>query len=357
MSASPHIVLVGGGTGGHVMSAVSVGEELIQRNIPFSVITDIRGSSYWPDEWKKTITSATHIRTRNPLGILRRLCVLGKSFYESLMYLRRIRPTIVLGFGAYPTVMPLLAARILRIPLAIFELDTCVGAANKILMTFTRLRMSAYPLEDLGFKHMGIPVRQHIEEIGNTPYRLPATNEAFVITVLGGSQGASLFSQVIPKAFGDIKPEIRDHIILIHQAPASDVLHLQKVYRGLGLQATVEPFVHDMATAYMRTHIMISRAGAATIGEVIATTRPTIFVPYARAAKNHQLKNAQLLEHKNAAIVIPEMLFIPENLTDYLNKLFYSKEILLQYSKELRKIRHPGAASRIVTFLCKHQRG
>jgi UDP-N-acetylglucosamine--N-acetylmuramyl-(pentapeptide) pyrophosphoryl-undecaprenol N-acetylglucosamine transferase len=200
-------------------------------------------------------------------------------------------------------------------------------------------------------------VRQDIEDVGDAPYFLPLGNEPLIITVLGGSQGASLFSRIIPEALALVDAEVRTRIALIHQAPAADVTDLTDAYAALGVPATVETFVRDMAATYTRTHMLISRAGAATLGEIIATARPAILVPYAQAADNHQHENARILEDAHAALVISEPDFTPQILADNLNKVFHNKEILLQYSKGLRTLRHPGAAARIVNFLRNPQHG
>ncbi len=351
MPDSPRISLVAGGTGGHVMPAVCIGEYLRKQKIAFECLSDERAMKYWPKNWTTTVVRAGNIRTRSPLILCKNMYDLLKGFFSSRAHFRAHRPKLVVGFGAYPTLMPLLAARSLGIPIAIFELDNRIGFANKILKSLTTLRLSAHQLGDNAFIHVGLPVRAPIEDIGKTPYTPPRDSQPFVLTIIGGSQGAHIFSRVLPDALARLDSHGLTRLHIIHQAPENDIETLRKKYTAIGVSAEVHPFISDMKTTLKKTHLLISRCGASTLGEIIASVRPAILVPFAKAADNHQLSNAQAIADANAAIVIEEYDLNATTLGNKINNIIQNTEILLEYSNNLRSLRSVGAARRFVDHI------
>lgn len=339
------------------MPAVCIGEYLQEQKISFECLSDSRAMKYWPQNWITTVVDAGNIRTCSPVAFLKNIRALFKGFLASRVHFRTRMPKLVVGFGAYPSLMPLLAARSLGIPIAIFELDTRIGFANKLLKPFARLCVSAHPDIDPSFTHIGLPVRPSIEAIADAGYTPPHDSDQFVITVIGGSQGAHIFSRVVPDAIGLLKLHVRPRIHIIHQAPASDIQTLDQTYRSMGVSAEVHSFIEDMQTTLTRTHLLISRCGASTLGEIIASVRPAILVPFAQAADNHQHTNAQTLTDAKAAIVIKEYDLNATTLRNKINNLIQNTEILLEYSNNLRSLRLIGAAGRFVDHIRSIIRG
>lgn len=357
MPSPVKISIVAGGTGGHVFPAICLGEELEKGKISFDCLTDSRGEKYWPSHWTAQVIDGGNIRSRSISAVVQCLRCLWNGFVQARTHYLNTRPKIVVGFGAYPSLMPLLAARSLGIAIAIFELDTRVGGANQILSWFTPHRFSAEELPNKGFKTLGLPIRQSIENVGAEPYTAPSSAQDFVITVMGGSQGSRIFATVIPDALQKLNEQDHKRITIIHQCPAAEIAKLKDFYAQIGVRASVTDFIEDVANTLKKSHLIISRAGASTLGEIIATTRPAILIPYPHAANNHQLTNARKLERVTAAIVIEESHLNATILADKINNFLQNTSIMLQYSNNLKSLRQPGASSRLASELKNIIRG
>ncbi|MGH6923755.1 MAG: undecaprenyldiphospho-muramoylpentapeptide beta-N-acetylglucosaminyltransferase [Propylenella sp.] len=297
----PTALLVAGGTGGHLFPALALREALIRRGWRVHVATDPRVGeliSGVPAEETHRIPSAT-LSGGSPAAMLRSLAELSKGLVQSRKLLRRIKPAIVVGFGGYPTVPPVIAARLAGIPIVVHEQNAVVGRANRLLIRFGATLATGFDKPKGGGRarasvHVGNPVRKAISDAAR-PYKPPGEGESFRLFVFGGSQGAHAFSELVPGALGELPPEKRGRIAVVQQARPEDLAATRDAYRRLGVEALVEPFFGDMGERLAAAHLVICRAGASTVAELAVAGRPAILVPYPHALDHDQAENARVL--------------------------------------------------------------
>jgi UDP-N-acetylglucosamine--N-acetylmuramyl-(pentapeptide) pyrophosphoryl-undecaprenol N-acetylglucosamine transferase len=297
----PTALLVAGGTGGHLFPALALREVLIRRGWRVHVATDPRVGeliSGVPAEEAHRIPSAT-LSGGSPAAMLRSLAELSRGLVQSRKLLRKINPAIVVGFGGYPTVPPVVAARLARIPIVVHEQNAVVGRANRLLIRFGATLATGFDKPKGGGRarasvHVGNPVRRAISEAAR-PYRPPGEGEPFRLLVFGGSQGAHAFSELVPGALAQLLEDKRARIRVVQQARPEDQEATRVSYRGMGVEAEVEPFFNDMGERLAAAHLVICRAGASTVAELAVAGRPAILVPYPHALDHDQAENARVL--------------------------------------------------------------
>jgi UDP-N-acetylglucosamine--N-acetylmuramyl-(pentapeptide) pyrophosphoryl-undecaprenol N-acetylglucosamine transferase len=316
--AQSKIVLAAGGTGGHVFPAVAVATELEKMGYTTEFFTDVRGEKYLKNQKYKIINSASP----NSFKALGKL-VLG--FFESLAELAFDRPKVVVGFGGYPSFPPLLAAKVLFIKTVLHEQNAVQGLANRVLAKVATK-----------VANTGNPVRPDIKF---TPY--PAKSDKLNILITGGSQGAKLFADIIPKALSHFAGKLN----IVHQA-APDVA---EEYKKLGIDAVVQPFFDDMPKRLEWAHLVICRAGASTIAEAAVSGRPAIFIPLKIAADDHQRKNAESVVAHGGGSLILEDNFNAKTLASLLEDLTYEK--LQAAAEQIAKLAKPRAAKDLADLI------
>jgi UDP-N-acetylglucosamine--N-acetylmuramyl-(pentapeptide) pyrophosphoryl-undecaprenol N-acetylglucosamine transferase len=310
-------LLVAGGTGGHLFPALALREVLVRRGWTAHVATDprvgelVEGVS--ADELHR-IPSAT-FSLGAPLAMVGSAARLLKGLRTSRKLLKRVRPAIVVGFGGYPTVPPAAAARLAKIPIIVHEQNAVVGRANRLL-----LRLGA--ILATGFKdpksakravrafYVGNPVRKAIIQAVR-PYEMPTAGEPFRLLVFGGSQGAHVFSKLVPTALGLFPEDSRWRVTVVQQARPEDVRATTEAFSRIGVEAEVQPFFTDMGERIANAHLVICRAGASTVAELSVIGRPAILVPYPHALDHDQAENARSLAEAGGAWVILESELTP----------------------------------------------
>jgi UDP-N-acetylglucosamine--N-acetylmuramyl-(pentapeptide) pyrophosphoryl-undecaprenol N-acetylglucosamine transferase len=305
-------LLVAGGTGGHLFPALALREVLVRRGWAAHVATDTRTGELIagvPPEEVHRIQSATLSRA-SVKATLGSLTILARGVLQSRALLKRYRPSVVVAFGGYPTVPPAVAARLLRVPIIAHEQNAVLGRANRLLLKLGAILATGFRNPKGGETavrnvHVGNPVRKAIIEAVRL-YRLPVGDEPFRLLVFGGSQGASVFSEVVPSALALISPDKRLRIEVVQQARAEDVKPTRHAYRGIGVQAEVAPFFNDMGERLADAHLVVCRAGASTVAEIAAIGRPAIFVPYPHALDQDQAANAEVLARVGGGWVLPQ---------------------------------------------------
>lgn len=327
------IVLAAGGTGGHVFPAIATADELTKLGCEIEFWTDKRGLKYLNGKDIKLIQSAS------PSGISQ-IFKLGIGFLQSLFYLIKNRPYAVVGFGGYPSFPPLVAARILFIRTVLHEANSIAGKANRILAKLANV--TACSFESTGGVYVGNPVRGDIKP---TPY--PPIQGKINLLVTGGSQGAKLFAQVVPKSL----LKFRDEIIVTHQVPENLLEQVRHEYESLSIQAEVKSFFDNMPQLLANAHLLIARSGASTVAELEIAGRPAIFVPLAIAADDHQTKNAENIVAANGGWMIAEKDFTPERLETLLTEIIPTK--LAYAAQNIQKLAKPNAAKELAELICK----
>jgi UDP-N-acetylglucosamine--N-acetylmuramyl-(pentapeptide) pyrophosphoryl-undecaprenol N-acetylglucosamine transferase len=311
--AQPRLLLIAaGGTGGHMFPAQALAEAMIARGWRVALSTDARGARYaggFPkDVAISQVASATFARG----GTIAKLAapfVIARGILSTVLHFMADRPAVVIGFGGYPTIPALAAAMILRLPRMIHEQNGILGRVNRIVAG----RVDAFacgtwptdlPLDVIGI-HTGNPVRAAVLEREGAPY-IPPGDYPMGLLVIGGSQGARIFSDTVPAALALLPAAMRANLRVSHQARDEDMTRAVAAYRATGIRADVQPFFTDIARRLSEAQLVISRSGASSVADISVIGRPSILVPFAAATGDHQTANARGLVAAGAAILIPE---------------------------------------------------
>ncbi|WP_102958940.1 undecaprenyldiphospho-muramoylpentapeptide beta-N-acetylglucosaminyltransferase [Mangrovicella endophytica] len=314
------ILLSAGGTGGHLFPAEALAHELRARGFDVHLVTDARAERFagsFPAEAVHSVRSAT-FGSKRPLALARSLWTLWTGFRAAGALIRRIRPAVVVGFGGYPTVPPLMAAVQAGRPTVVHEQNAVMGRAN----TFLAKRVTAIaggflpkagPFADK-ITVTGNPVRPAVVAAAETPYMPAAAGEPFRLLVFGGSQGARFFSDMMPDVFARLPEHLRARLRVTQQARVEDQARVQARYAEVGVEAAVEPFFKDLPVRMGEAHLVISRSGASTVLELSVIGRPAILVPLPHALDDDQGHNAKLLVDAGAAVMRRQPTITPDTL-------------------------------------------
>lgn len=337
------IVLVAGGTGGHFFPAVALGEELIKRKYEVHFITDLRCEKYINHDAGLIFHV---IDLKRPKNILLFLPLLSLAIFKAIKLLFSLSPSAVVGFGGYPVVASMFAAIFLRVPIIIHEQNSYLGKVNRFFANFAKKIAISYKntknlpvvAKNRTVVTGGI-VRKNIRELKIVKKK----SEPFRIFIFGGSQGAKLFSELIPesiKALMQKQPNLKLHIT--QQAALDDQVKIKNIYSNLNITYELAEFFDNMANQYKNTDLVISRAGASTIEELTYIGLPAIFIPLPSAADNHQYHNAKLLEDEKCGWCMKQDDISSEKLAEKIFELISNPKILENTSKNLLKRRKEG---------------
>ncbi len=316
------ILLSAGGTGGHLFPAEALAHELVARGFEVHLVTDDRAGRYadrFPVKEVHRVRSAT-FASKNPVKVASALWTLWTGFREAGALIRRLRPAVVVGFGGYPTVPPLMAATRAGRPTLVHEQNAVMGRANKFLGPRVDAIAAGIPQDQADPSYAskitvtGNPVRPAVIEAARTPYVPSTEGQSFNLVVFGGSQGAQFFSEAVPKAIERLPEALRRRLVITQQARAEDEASVKAFYERMDLAATVSPFFSDMAERLGGAHLVVSRSGASTVSEIAVIGRPAILVPYPHALDHDQAANAAKLEAEGGAMVERQADLSPERL-------------------------------------------
>jgi len=311
----PPFVLTAGGTGGHLFPAQALAEELLRRGRDLVLVTDARASGL-ADRFPGI--SVRVIRAAAPVGGLlnraRAALLLALGLLDARAILRTLRPAAVVGFGGYASLPTVQMAQTMGIPTVLHEQNAHMGRANRrmsrhaaaLALSFADTRAATGPTV-----LVGNPVRGAVAAVGEAAYVAPDPrgDTPIGILVFGGSQGAQIFSDVVPGALGDLPEALRRRLHVTQQARPEDLGRVRAAYSDAGMSATVETFFDDMPRHLADSHLVIARSGASTVTELAAAARPAILVPYPHAADDHQSANAEAARACGAAWTVPNVRF------------------------------------------------
>ena len=345
------IALAAGGTGGHVFPAQALAAELQRRGHLVAVITDARGASFGEDVATYTIPAARLERSVRGIAAAVREMMTGTT--AALRLLRRLRPVAVVGFGGYASVPPVLAARLLGIPRVLHEQNAVLGRANRFLANqVDRIAVSFAEVAAVRQRNRrklvrtGNPVRPAIAR-ARTPYSPPGPDGRVNLLVLGGSQGARVFSDVIPEALALLPPALRQRICVVQQCRSEDVDRVREAYAASAVSAELSSFFSDIPERLAASHLVLTRAGASSVAELAAAGRPGIFVPYPFATDDHQTANARALDAAGAGWLIPQRAFSPETVSARIESLIATPKLLDQAAANAAGLFQADAAARL----------
>jgi UDP-N-acetylglucosamine--N-acetylmuramyl-(pentapeptide) pyrophosphoryl-undecaprenol N-acetylglucosamine transferase len=347
-----NFVLAAGGTGGHMIPAHALAAELKDRKHGVLLITDDRGARF-PGLFANV---TVHILPAGrlgggPIGWLKALGSVARGRGEAKALYREHRPDAVVGFGGYPAFPSLLAASALNIPTVLHEQNAVLGRVNKLLAGEAEAIGTAYDRVDrLKSRYagktvmVGNPVRAEIARLGELPF--PPFDEfaPLKILVTGGSQGASVLSEVVPEGLGMLAASLRHRLQVVQQCRPDDIEKVRGQYAKLGIPAELMTYIEDMADKLADAHLFIGRAGASTIAELTAAGRPAILIPYPSATDDHQTANAREMTAAGGARTIQQEVFTPGVLARQIEALAIDPVALNNAAERALSVGRPHAA-------------
>jgi UDP-N-acetylglucosamine--N-acetylmuramyl-(pentapeptide) pyrophosphoryl-undecaprenol N-acetylglucosamine transferase len=362
METSPLILLAAGGTGGHLFPAEALGVELIRRGFRVRLATDARALRYsglFSRETIDVVPSAT-VRGRDPWSLARTGMMLAAGTAVSLNLMRRLKPAAVVGFGGYPTLPPLMAARMFEVPGIIHEANAVLGRANRFLSSRVNAIATSLPGvldrdSQLAGKTttVGTPMRPAILAAAAVKFIAPEPSGPFRLLVVGGSQGARVMADIVPSAIERLEPALWNRLLLTQQVREEDMARVRAVYDRLKIKAELAPFFGDLPARLASHHLVISRSGAGTVAELAAIGRPSILVPLPGSIDQDQFANAGVLAQAGGGLRIPQAEFTPDRLAAEISSLAAEPARLTAMAEAARSVGRLDAAERLADLVVK----
>lgn len=348
------VLIAGGGTGGHLYPGIALAEEITtrqqgnhvmfvgtQRGIEARVVPDLG----YPIEYIDVVG----LKGKGLFGLVRGLVRVPLALLQSLRILRAFKPEVTVGVGGYASGPVLLAAWLLRIPTAVLEQNTVPGITNRVLARFATavyvmFESSRAHFPEKKVQALGNPIRRQLLD---NFLRSKIDDSKFTILVLGGSQGAHALNLRMIEATSHLG-EIGDQVLIIHQTGEADFEMVKKGYAEQGTNAEVSPFIHNMSEAYRRADLVICRAGATTLAEVMVAKKASILIPYPYAADNHQELNARAMVEAGAARMLIERDLDGQRLAQEILALHHDRDRTARMEQAASRTGRPEAAREIV---------
>lgn len=341
MTQNKKILLATGGTGGHVFPAIALGEYLQQNKCDVAFSSDARGAKYFTpyDFTVKKIQSAS------PSGSLIKKIVamirLGLGFLQSLLFIWKY--DVVVGFGGYASFAPVLVAKLLGKRIVLHEQNAVLGKVNRVLQRFAHHVATSFSQTKFADKK-ALSVGSFVRD----DFRfstLSALDKNINLLIIGGSQGAKIFSDVFPKALAGLQFNVT------HQVPETELEATRAEYEKLGIEAELKPFFTDIRERIEAAHLVVSRAGASSILELITIGRPAIFIPLKNSADNHQYENARELAEKNAAWLVEEGENLTTEIAVILQDLYANPTKLVEKAEMMHNQSNTGAKQEMLKLI------
>ncbi len=315
------LVIAAGGTGGHMFPAQALAEEMLRQGWQVKLTTDARGARYtggFPKEVEVEVLSSATFARGGPLAKLAVPFRIFAGVIKAMLQMRRQRPSVVVGFGGYPSIPAVAAAWLLGLPRALHEQNGVLGRVNQLFAKrVDAVACGTWPTElpeGITGHDIGNPVRGAIMDRAGAGYIAPGDYPMSVL-IMGGSQGARILSDVVPQAIADLPDALRANIRVSHQARAEDGDRVTEFYAEAGIEAEVSPFFDDVPRRLSEAQLLIGRSGASTVADATVIGRPAIFVPLAAAIRDEQTANARAMVEAGAAVLLQEAALTPQALT------------------------------------------
>ena len=329
---SPLLIIAAGGTGGHMFPAQALAEEMLTRGWRVKLSTDARGNRYsggFPEAVNREVVSSATPSRGGPLAKLVMPFRIASGVFSAWRSMKADRPTVVVGFGGYPAIPAMTAARLLGLPRMIHEQNGVLGRVNGLFAKRVDVvACSVWPTElpaNTNAVHTGNPVRSVVLEHASAPYHVPG-DYPMNLLVFGGSQGASILSNVVPKAIALLPDAMKAHLNVSHQARAADQDAVVAAYEAMDVTADVQPFFEDIPVRIDAAQLIVSRAGASSIADLTVIGRPSILIPLAIAVRDEQTANAKALVESGGAFLIPEPELTAEKLAGHIKAILSDPE-------------------------------
>ncbi len=364
MNKTLNILIAAGGTGGHVFPAQALAETLKKRGHKVYLATDIRGMRFvnnFPATDIKIIDGAT-VFSKSPILLINAMFKIIKGVFQSLFYIGKNKIDIVVGFGGYPSFAPLLAAKFLMRPCILHEQNAVLGRANRLLARFSKQVALSFKYTKFAqkFAHktqfIGNPLRAVVRDLPQTDYVVYNHKSPFNLLVFGGSQGAGIFSEVLPQAIGMLPNNLKENISLIQQVQQDDVKRITALYNEMNVSAVVAPFFNDMPKFIAASHLVIGRAGATTVAELCYIGRPSLLVPLPGALDADQAGNAKSIADNSAGWLCEQSKFSAKFLAEQLKNWMNNPSILSDAANNAKNLGQGDAALKLAQMVEKYSR-
>jgi UDP-N-acetylglucosamine--N-acetylmuramyl-(pentapeptide) pyrophosphoryl-undecaprenol N-acetylglucosamine transferase len=348
------ILIAGGGTGGHVIPALAMARELKARydaEILFvGTAHGIENRLVPQAGFQLELIKVGALKNVGMATRLRTLMDLPRAILHARKIVREFRPQVVVGVGGYASGPAMAAAILGRIPTLAFEANYVPGFANRVVGRRVSAAAVHFPETERYFHNarvVGVPVRPEFSSIAPR-----SANARPTLLVFGGSQGAHAINQAVTAAITEVQRQVPD-VHIIHQTGERDYNDVQAAYTRAGISAEVSAFIDNMPQAFAQADLLVCRAGASTVAENTAAGKPAIFIPFPRAADDHQRRNAEAVAKSGAAIVISETELSPQRLAQAITELFTDRERLRQMSEKARALSHPDATKEVAQMIAE----
>lgn len=345
------VMIVAGGTGGHVFPGLAVAHHLQQQGHQVVWL----GTQHGLDT---KLVPAAHIafysitirgiRGKGKLSLLFAPFKIIKAIAQAVKLLRELKPNVVLGMGGYVAGPGGIAAWLLRIPLVIHEQNAMAGKTNLILAHFAKRVLMAFPNTFATKYHaqwVGNPLRANIHDVAEK--RLACPESPLKVLIFGGSQGAIIINKVLPRALAEFS---RQELLIWQQTGEKHFSTVEQAYEKFQVEAKIEPFIDDMAAAYAWADVVICRAGALTVSELAVAGIASILIPFAQATDDHQTANAKFLVEAEAAFLLPERDLSVSRIVEMIRKLRNNRQLLINMGKHAHKVAKANATEQVVTI-------
>jgi UDP-N-acetylglucosamine--N-acetylmuramyl-(pentapeptide) pyrophosphoryl-undecaprenol N-acetylglucosamine transferase len=357
------IVLAAGGTGGHLFPAEALCAQLTRHGRSVALVTDARAAGY-ESRFSGARVHVVPSGTPSARGVVAKLRAgmdIAAGVLTARRLLRQLDPAAVVGFGGYPSLPTMVAAQRLGLPTIIHEQNAVLGRVNRLVAgRAAAIAASIVPMallrpSDMGKVSLtGNPVRDAVIATRQVPYALPL--DSVELLILGGSQGATVLSEVVPKALAALPSDLRRRLQVTQQCRPEDLDRVGAWYVQNDIKAELASFISDVPQRLARCHLAITRAGASTVAELTVAGRPSILVPYLHATDDHQTANARSLVAAGAARMIPQTGFTPAVLQAALQVLLGDRAAMVAMAAAARSLGRPEAAAALAELTLAHAR-
>lgn len=358
-------VLSAGGTGGHLFPAQALAAELLRRGRQVVVMTDARGRNYdrqFPGASIETVPAASFADRSFPWFVAVPLEI-AAGVIVGFFKLLRIRPAAIIGFGGYPSLPVMLAARFTGLPRAIHEQNAVLGRVNRHIEGSVATVAASFPFaryapKDTGrIVYTGNPVRAEVTNLAGASYDAPRDGAPIRLLVFGGSQGARVLSEIVPSAIAALPDALRARLRVVQQCRPEDIDSVRRAYVAANVSAELAAFFDDLPARMSKAQLVICRSGASTISELTVIGRPAILVPYPFATDDHQTANAEVLAGAGAAWAVRQREFSAPALSDLLLRVLNEPDELARRAEAARALGKPDAAVELADLVERIGRG
>ncbi|MFZ5503586.1 MAG: undecaprenyldiphospho-muramoylpentapeptide beta-N-acetylglucosaminyltransferase [Pseudomonadota bacterium] len=340
------ILIMAGGTGGHIYPGLAVAETLrtlgwkvVWLGAPNSMEAELVPQRGYPVAW----VNFSGVRGKGPLRLLTLPFTLLRALGQSAAAIFRHRPDVLLGMGGYITLPGGLMGALLRRPLVIHEQNSIAGMSNRLLAKLAARVLSGFPGVLRRAEWCGNPVRAEIAALSDPQARYAGRDGKLKVLIVGGSLGAQALNEAVPQALALLPPGERPEVL--HQTGKKHFASVRQQYARAAVDADIRPFIDDMAKQYARADLVICRAGALTVAELAAAGVASVLVPFPFAVDDHQTHNARFLSERGAAVLLPQTELSAEKLLQLLREL--NREKLQAMATIARSLAKPDATAQV----------